>query len=278
MVLTRKKNANKLTANLMSNDLAETYDCELSFCNNPTCTCGMVTLDLFPVKNKENAGEGEAFSFDIDLYNKSLGADKKTKIRQKDLQLAKRFIDQLDEDDFFLLYQIYYGHKHRITEASPPEIIDVNFAYDEVEEGLMFAYNDVLPYGHTLQVTLDGMSCIIYDQYCLKSNCSCTDTYLNIITVDEQEKKEKELGVIAVNYKKKKWKNVESPSADFDLVTLKTAIEQQESDIYSKLKKRHLRLKAIYAYNKKKHYIPKQGIQLPKIGRNDPCPCGSGLL
>jgi len=236
-----------------------------------------VTLDLVPVQDKDYAGEAEVFSFDIDLYNESLGEDNKNKCRQKDLELARRFIDQMEEDDFFLLYQIYSGYKHKITEESPPDGIDINFVYDEVEEkNLMFAYNDALPYGDTLQVTINGMSCIIFDQYCLKPNCSCTDSYLNIIAVDEQGKNEKELCVISVNYKKEKWEIVESSSADFDLKTLKTAIEQQEQGIYSKLKKRHLRLKAIYAYNKKKHYIPKQESQLPKVGRNDPCPCGSG--
>jgi hypothetical protein len=276
MVLTREKKANKLSVTLQNNDLVETYECTLSFCQNPTCTCGIITLDIVPVQDKECAEETEALSFDIDLYKKSLVEDKKINVRQKELELARRFIDQLEEEDFYLMYQIYYGYKHKITEESPPDGIDVNFAYDEVEDGLMFSYNEILPYGDTLQVTLNGMSCIIDDHYCLKPNCSCTDAFLNIFTLDEQEKIEKELCVFSLDYKKIKWKTVESSSADFDLKTLRTAIEQQEPGIYSKLKKRHLRLKAIYAYNKKKHYAPKQELQIPKVGRNDPCPCGSG--
>ncbi len=165
MVLTREKKANKLSVTLQNNDLVETYECTLSFCQNPTCTCGIITLDIVPVQDKECAEETEALSFDIDLYKKSLVEDKKINVRQKELELARRFIDQLEEEDFYLMYQIYYGYKHKITEESPPDGIDVNFAYDEVEDGLMFSYNEILPYGDTLQVTLNGMSCIIDDHY-----------------------------------------------------------------------------------------------------------------
>jgi uncharacterized protein YchJ len=156
-------------------------------------------------------------------------------------------------------------------------VIKVNFEYDEVEQNsLMYAYNDILPYGEILKVTLYEMHCIIYDQYCLKPGCSCTDTVLNIFSVDDNGEIENELSALSVKYNNRKWNTIETASSEADLKSIKSAVEQQYPDIYSKLKKRHLRLRSIYAYNKKRDYSPKQALRLPKVGRNDPCPCGSG--
>ena len=277
MVLTLDKNTNKLSATLHNNGREEIYECTLTFCHNPTCICGIVTLDLVPAQSRDGAEEIGPFSIDIDIYKKSLGDDKNSKVRQKDLQFARRFVDQLHEDDFEILHDIYYNHKHKITEESPPEAIDVNFEYDDIEQkSMMYAYNDALPYGDILRFTLDEMHCIIYDQYCLKPGCSCTETILNIFSVNENGEKENELCALSVSYKNRKWETFEITSLCVDFKNIKTAVEQQHPDIYGKLKKRHLRLKAVYAYNKKRHYTPKQELQLPKVGRNDPCPCGSG--
>jgi len=54
------------------------------------------------------------------------------------------------------------------------------------------------------------------------------------------------------------------------LETVRTAIEEQIPDIYKKMHMRHIKLKAIYAHCKKKHYAPKQEPQISKAGRNDP--------
>lgn len=277
MVLTLDKNTNKLSVTLNNNDGAEIYECTLTFCRNPTCTCGIITLDLVPAQDKDDTGECDPFRVDIDIYNKKLEDDNKKKARQKDLQFARRFVEQLGVDDFKILYDIYYSHKNKITEERTPAEIDVNFVYEEVEEeSLMLAYNDVLPYGDNLTFTLNGTQCIILDQHCLKPNCSCTETILNMFSVDEHGENGNELCVFSVDYKKKKWETVEISSSDVNIKTLKSDVEQQIPDIYSKLKQRHLRLKAVYAYNKKRHYTPKQKLQIPKVGRNDPCPCGSG--
>ena len=53
-----------------------------------------------------------------------------------------------------------------------PDSIDAYFEYDEVEyNGLMSAYNDALPYGDNLLVTINGKECIIINQYCLLPKC-----------------------------------------------------------------------------------------------------------
>jgi uncharacterized protein YecA (UPF0149 family) len=96
------------------------------------------------------------------------------------------------------------------------------------------------------------------------------------MSIDEHMKKGNELCFVALNYRKKQWKLIDKPSQSISLSTIRTAVEEQIPDIYNQMHKRHIKLKSIYAYCKKKHHAPKQDLQLPKVGRNAPCPCGSG--
>jgi len=41
---------------------------------------------------------------------------------------------------------------------------------DVEKEGIMHAYNDVLPYGDQMSVTIDGKRCLVLDWFCLGKN------------------------------------------------------------------------------------------------------------
>jgi len=85
-----------------------------------------------------------------------------------------------------------------------------------------------------------------------------------------------ELCAIDLNYKKKQWKNLEEFSSEISMNAVKSAIEQQIPNFHKRLKQRHLKLKGIYAHCKKQHFSSQAPLELPKVGRNEPCPCGSG--
>ncbi|MFC1863490.1 SEC-C metal-binding domain-containing protein, partial [Thermodesulfobacteriota bacterium] len=167
--------------------------------------------------------------------------------------------------------------KNKISEKASSDTIDAYFDYHEVEyNGLMSAYNNILPYGDEFLVTINGEQCIIFDQYCLLPKCPCTDTNLDIVTIDKLRKTGKEICFISLNYRKKRWKLLDESPFSISLETVRTAIEEQIPNIYQQMHKRHKKLKAIYSHSKKNHYASKQEVQYPKVGRNDPCPCGSG--
>jgi len=83
--------------------------------------------------------------------------------------------------------------------------------------------------------------------------------------------------VVSLKYKKKKWEPIEKSSLSLNLNAIRAAIESQFPNIYNLLQERHAKLKSIYAHCKKGHYAIKQKFIPSKIGRNDPCPCGSGM-
>ena len=242
MVFSVDNDLKKITATIPNGSRKEKYECIISACENPVCTCENVFLELIPMQahgdNKEHSHHRKV---EINIDEKAL------------------------------------GYKNKISEKASPDTIDGYFDYPEVEyNGLMSAYNDILPYGDQFLVTIKGEQCIIFDQYCLLPKCPCTDTNLDIISIDEFGKKGKDFCFVELNYRKKRWKLVDQSSFSISLETVRTAIEEQLPDIYKQMHKRHIKLKAIYAHCKKKHFAPKQELQLPKAGRNDPCPCGSG--
>ena len=268
----------KIIVTIQNGEIIEKFECAVSACENPVCTCKNVYLDLSPLQ-AENKNDGQLPSrrVEVDFAKRTLGYKDQKNVPKEDLEFAELFLSELDEADFKFLHKKHFEFKNRISEEADLDSIDGYFNYHEIEKnGLMWAYNDVLPYGEQLLVTLDGTECIIFDQYCLLPKCSCTDTVLSIVAIDLVGKTGKELCSVSVTYRKKQWKPVEEGSLAVTVKTVKSAIEEQIPDIYKRLLKRHIKLKSIYAHSKKKHFASKQPLQLPKVGRNDPCPCGSG--
>ena len=278
MVFEIDKDSEKIFATIQSNDTAEKYECSLLSCNNPVCACHTVYLNLSPLQYDSEKGYLlSSHGIDIDVIEKKLAYRNEKKIPKDELAFAEFFLSKLDDSDFQFLYGSYFVYKNDITEKASLDAIDAYFDYEEVEkEGLMYAYNDVLPYGDQLLVTIDGRNCIIFDQYCLLPKCSCTDTHLNIMLAETLGEAGEELCSVSLKYAKKSWKAFEGSSDPVSVKAVRTAIEDQIPDFYQRLRKRHLKLKGIYAHCKKRNFAPKQPIQVPKVGRNDPCPCGSG--
>ena len=278
MIFEIDEDSKKIMATIQRNDTAEKYECSLLSCDNPVCACQTVYLNLSPLQD-ENKKDYllSSHSVDIDVIEKKLAYPDEKKISKDDLTFAEFFLSKLDDSDFQFLYGSYFVYKNHITEKANLDAIDAYFNYEEVEkEGLMYAYNDVLPYGDQMIVTIDGRDCIIFDQYCLLPKCSCTDTNLNIMLAETLGEAGEELCSVSLKYAKKSWKAFEGSSFPVSVKAVRSAIEDQIPDFYERLRSRHLKLKGIYAHCKKRNFSPKQPIQVPKVGRNDPCPCGSG--
>ncbi len=278
MIFEVDKNSGKIIATIQRDDTIEKYECSLLACDNPICTCGSLYLSLSNLQQNSDGQPLSSHQVDIDVTNRKLGFKDEKKIPKDDLEFAQFFLAQLNDKDFRFLYAEYFTYKNIITEEADLASIDAHFEYEDVErDGLMYAYNDVLPYGDQMTVTIDGTECLILDQYCLLPKCSCTDTVLNLFPYDENgNEADEELCAISLTYGKKAWQAHEGQSFPVSVKAVRSAIEDQLPDFYSRLPERHMKLKGIYAYCKKRHYLPKQPLQVPKVGRNEPCPCGSG--
>jgi len=273
MVFSIIREPGRLIASVQNNDMPVQYECSLSVCPNPVCTCGELALKLIPMENQR--GILAPHTLTIIPGSKKLKKEDKQKDNIDEMLFAEMFMSQLDEDDYLLLESYLYNYKKEITENASVDSINAHFDYDEVErDGLMSIYNDVLPYAETLSVSINDKQYELIDQYCLLPGCSCTDTTLSIFE-PWNDGPHSDFPII-LNYKNKQWKEPEGPFHAFSTEILRLKVESQIPDFYEKLYNRHKRLKAIYAHCKRRHNQSRQRSVGVRVGRNDPCPCGSG--
>jgi len=277
MALSFDIQSQSIFAEISNEQNAERYECTFSVCPSPSCGCRVIQLDLSQIDAGDNDTQLPSGYVKIDLFDKSLEPMKKDKPLPEELLFAERFLGCLNDEDFELLSKRHFEIKNRLTEEANPDAIDAYFDFRRIERnGAMSGYNDVLPFADRLYATLAGKKYRVFDQYCLQPNCLCTDSNLIVADFDESDGRGKELGCIGVNYEKKVWKMVEDGSLSLDPDVLRSAMENEIPDLYDTLHKRHVRLKSIYAFSKRNHSRATQPSILPKIGRNDLCPCGSG--
>ena len=277
MVLSFDIQTQSIFAEIINDQNAVRYECTLSVCPSPTCGCRVIQLDLSQIDAGDNDTKLLSRYVKIDLFDKSMEPMKKDNPQLDELRFAKKFLACLNDEDFDLLSKKHFEIKNRLTEEAEPDAIDAYFDFRSIERiGVMSGYNNVLPFADHLYATLAGKKYRIIDQYCLRPQCLCTDTNLSVIDFDESGGRGKELSCIGVNYEKKSWKMVDDGSLALGLDVLRSALENEIPDLYDTLHKRHVRLKSIYTFSKMKHFDAIKPSILPKVGRNDLCPCGSG--
>jgi hypothetical protein len=277
MVFSLKKGTKIYLATIQTGNIIEQYECSQSTCDNPVCTCGVVSLSLTPLEHKDRNNQISPHIVRIDIINRKLDDNDEDNIPKGSLNFARLLISKLDEADFRLLWDNYCAYKSKITAKASNDSIEAHFDYREIEEkGLMATYNDVLPYADQLLVTVNGENYKIFDQYCVLPKCPCSETGLAICPAGEFDKTGEEQYSVRLDYRKQKWGTLEGRTKTVDTKTIRSAVEQQIPDIYEKLLNRHMKLRDIYSHCKKKHFEHTQRLHPPEAGRNDPCPCGSG--
>ncbi|RJQ28685.1 hypothetical protein C4565_03420 [Candidatus Parcubacteria bacterium] len=268
---------------LQENGRDTEYDVSLHVCDNPACRCTEIEMILSPAMvGGEPEGQKQARLVSIDVMGKKLSNPGQRKNLKLDRDFAKAVFEQLEEEDFQFLQTRFLAAKNLQTEKADPEEIEVFFEYDKIEEdGLLTGYNDILPYADHLVVTMDEEECLVLDQYCLRNGCACSNVLLSLFVMDQSETAgARALGDYFVDYRKKIWWSPDDSRigrGDTDLKKVRHSIEEQLPSIYSVMKERHTRLTKMY-----RHSCEKQGVwhreqaQAAKVGRNEPCPCGSG--
>ncbi len=261
------------------------------FCKNPDCNCRDITLDVFVVDTETgkqisitqgpddssilvdgrpveslmhcrfgatmniDTGEVTAAGSSLDVspdLMKSLSA----KLTSETLEILKRrwrFAKSIGQDDW------------------------KNQDWTWWDPGEMISWGEVFPDEPDLIIQMPSKTCLISDIYCIKPRCSCTE--IGLVVYEFIKKKTLDLGEIFYNVKHDRIERVVSRAASRDELI----------GIFEESKIQRPKLKKILATRfKKMRIIGPQIAQLShrldnpirpaaqKVGRNDPCPCGSG--
>lgn len=267
----------KTTATVKHKGQIENYLCSFWACERPTCTCGIVYINFYTFIDDNKYSSKPKYKIGIDIDEKKIHHEWIKNATKENLSFAESFFEDITTEDLKIIKKFYLSFKLNITEKADMSAIEAEFDYNETEKnGLMYLYNEVLPFSEQYSFNLENKKYIFFDQYCVLEHCKCTDVCLSIHrSIDEQELSDAVCSV-SLSYDRKNWKFIDGHSAPSSVGEIRSKIEAKYPDIYVKFRKRHMDLKKIYASNKKKYFIPPEPIQAAKVGRNDPCPCGSG--
>ena len=271
----------KLFASYSTPDGEIRYECAMDCCPNLTCKCGDVTLSMFPAGARDTV---PAAKIGVDV-EKRIVKEAVNGVSPLEAGLALLTANNITDSDYDILYREYWSIKNYFTESDNELDGDFDFDYDGIEgRGALTRYNSILPFCDQFSAVISQRKCLIFDQYCVRGACDCSSANLEFALLDEKRNVFKgEFGVFA-DYRSRVWSledgTAESAQPPIPLSELKAMVEKQIPDIYDKLRKRHLRLKDIYSkcLMDKATALPfhADAAQKNKVGRNDPCPCGSG--
>jgi transposase-like protein len=142
--------------------------------------------------------------------------------------------------------------------------------------GQMFNYKDAFNQEALLNHTIDGKEYYMLDSYCVMPDCKCKDVTLNFVEKEDGKAVKEAVFTLMLNYE---IKNI-AQANDINEETAKNIVESFTPETINMFWERHKKLKEelnedvtriLQKYKRKIPELPKL-----KIGRNDPCPCGSG--
>jgi hypothetical protein len=188
------------------------------------------------------------------------------------------------------LRSFFYAGKSAIThDIEDFDTLKADFSLiqdDILNESILVAYNEILPYADTLFFTYEGKKHLAIDQYCVVPRCSCTRANIVFGYLADDSDKFTRTHVYSYNYVNRKWSVYDdSPPLQVSIDTsLVKAFEMEYPRFRDELKKRHRNLRRLFSNYLKSTNQPAEtpaSDEAPrkpigKIGRNDPCPCGSG--
>jgi hypothetical protein len=280
MVFAIDPRTRRLIASVPEGDGVQEFDCNADTCRNPACRCMTVTLALRAHASGVLAKPMQPLERNVvvDLGTRTIDRVFRNGASQSDIAFAEALLAAMGPSDFDLLGQVYIMIKSRETERAKPAEIEAHFDFAEIERlSIMQTYNDILPFAESMQMVVDGIEYVVLDQYCVRPACGCTDAHLNLLPIKEGSGALVTTGLATVNYEARTWDPVDNEPLPFDVATFKRLMECTSPNLYRKLQARHKKLRAIYAHCRKRGRAAiSDSIPQERVGRNDPCPCGSG--
>lgn len=282
MIFKIEPSSNRIIATLPETDSEKTYRCTLSTCMSPTCGCENVHID-FLAENIEGRALSPVvkFSVEVDLAK---WRENNQECLVTGSEIAAIILKIMDKGDYEFLQGQFFSQKFRCIEEADFNTLVAAFPKDDFEKGSpLVAYSEIIPHAKSIYVEINSQRYLVDDQYCIKPKCVCSEAHLTYFALKPTHTGEEINGIkdgfnYSIDYKKRTWKKFAGErsawSADDD--SAKDALETAYPDIWRLVQTRHSQLKQVYVNSMKRQKQGKPSISSGKVGRNDPCPCGSG--
>lgn len=273
-----------------------------TYCKKPECDCNQVFFDLIEVSDSGEPVENPlSFTMDVDL-DSWLENDPPSRPAEV-AGFVDEFLGQCSQETRARIKEDY-----RDAKEFARHLVDFRLDPDKVQDGTLVAYPDILP-GHVSISSDDGTAFSfravyqerefrIVDLYCPNPTCDCQQAHVDFFELEESEDGPAELcqrflGRVGFDGKLAVEETYTCTKADAKAVL--AAWWQQGQVTLSDLKMRYnvvrdIGERTLMTSPKFTAVAPRasrsslatsasigESIEKPnKVGRNDPCPCGSG--
>lgn len=250
------------------------YRYEASVCQNPTCKCEQVSLKCFT--DIGEAGSDSPVCLEMDLRRREIANFKKLEADPATQALANAVVAETGQEEWEQFGRIYWELKQYWTEHSDLDEVEVSFPPD-VLSGTMVGYYEIFPFARRLEFTHGQETWLVDDQYCCNPKCPCEEAALSFLRLSaEPARRDPLLPSLTVGYRYAQGKISRLESQEepqYSAQGLLESLKRARADLDSVLADRHSLLRRLVRRSLK---IQTNHSRTPKIGRNDPCPCGSG--
>jgi len=260
------------------------HEATLAVCREPRCSCSDIHFQWSPAPAAGPPSREFWFNFEdkSPLLTPELEKDPDA------LRLAQIMAAELTEADQQRLREWFLAAKRAIIQTTPASTINIHNLPDAAD-GQMIGFTEVFPCGLALYFIWNNETWAVEEQYCVQPGCTCKETVLSFLKLMDSAGQKatsiKNPAALRYNYCTQDSKPVaRGPAGSPSLDALLGALKATHADLDTQLELRHLIMQNLYT----RHYLARAQTRLQslsanplsagshKIGRNDPCPCGSG--
>lgn len=247
------------------------------YCVNPGCSCTDVVLRFFEMSD-EGKPINELFLLRLDMSTWKVTGKTILNKTIKAEQMIQEFEADIDQLKSKLLSHYVrakeYGKKNYLDYISGNTIkmiLDGDMVtYAEIFGGLDYD-NFKFAWNETEKWTFD-------DQYCSNPKCLCNEVVLSFYKINLSKQTQEPEFAVRMNLKNFKY-NVEYNNNEQNQISeIISFLKGNKPEVIKALRSRYNEVKRASKEIIKKSASKEKEEALPnvKIGRNDPCPCGSG--
>lgn len=285
-VLQFDKDENRCVLRLRQGQWADrSFGLGVHICENPFCGCENMDFECVPLaETGRESGGNAALYFSVDVHKRCLADGPEPNRSPASRSFAKAVETELTETDWRELHRWFLGLKQKCIENANPDKLDAVFPPQIMSgEGTMVGYSEIFPFARAFEFEIGKGQWLVDDQYCVDPDCDCRETVLQFVHVPEPSAREQDIdgpaAVARYDYRTGRVKTVARPAFKYPrLKRLIAAMKGAHPTFDADVEKRHNTLKDLYrrALTKAEKDAVPFVRQSAKIGRNDPCPCGSG--
>jgi hypothetical protein len=247
-----------------------------NYCDNPECECNNVVLAFVETSPQFKPIPG-AMEFTINLSLKDWQFESLVN-RRASQELVGKILKEFQND---LTPQIKerFQKRYQIVKEFAKRALKFDLSEDEILSGAMRGYWEVFGDSESVfsfEFEHEDQRYLIIDQYCLNPECDCQNAAITFVAYDDGSTEDAFAVFVDL---KMKYKIEFSKIPKKKLQQIVAAWLQDQPEAAETIAYRYEKMKEVGRLaleRNRKQQIAQAAALRSNIGRNDPCPCGSG--